>query len=217
MSALLYGIVDADRRPPVQRDFEGRRLRLLSCGSVAGVVGEVLPASAVDEAALREYARVVEALMVEGPVLPARWGSVASEADIALMLAERHNELLRALERVRGAVEFSVRPAEGRVRAVAASGSAPTTAAAGSGSGAAGAGTAYLQARFAAERTERELSEIVDAAAGSMVRARAWRPTRALALLVESDRAAEFAARIRARGLVLTGPWPPWSFSGGAR
>ncbi len=210
MSALLYGIVDADRHTPAGRDFEGRRLRLLGCGEVAAVLGASLPASAIDETALREYARVIEVLMDDGPVLPARWGSVATEKEIAATLHARHGELRQALERVRGAVEFSVRPP---TEGLATGGRPAADAATGTG----GPGTAYLRARLAGQRGERELSELIDAAAGGMVRARAWRPTRALALLVERDRAAEFAARIRARGLVLTGPWPPWSFAGGAR
>src|SRR3954454_9886064 len=55
---------------------------------------------------------VLESLMHECDVLPVRYGTVVSDDDEAeQLLADRHAELLLALERVRGAVELAVRVA----------------------------------------------------------------------------------------------------------
>src|SRR2546423_1208186 len=59
---------------------------------------------------LWRHEELLEKLMEDGDLLPVRFGPrLADEADAARALRERHHELALALDRVRGAVELSVR------------------------------------------------------------------------------------------------------------
>ena len=56
------------------------------------------------------HQRVVEAVMENGTVLPLRFGTrLGSEPELVAVLAARHDELVRAIERVRGHVEIGLR------------------------------------------------------------------------------------------------------------
>ena len=161
---------------------------------------------------LWRHEELLEKLMEDRDLLPVRFGTrLADEADAARALRERHHELALALDRVRGAVELSVRvigtereppPAEGM------------------------SGTEYLRAReqtsaarASALRTVHEplslgaraSSERAPRAAGELVRA---------AYLVDREAVQEFTGtvtRLQAEQprlrLLCTGPWPPYSFS----
>jgi hypothetical protein len=108
------------------------------------------------------------------------------------MLAERADELLAALERVRGAVELGVR---GEV-------CAPPAPAA--------SGTEYLLRRVADERIHEPLASL------SRASVRRSRPPHIGAYLVDRGAVDRFRARVHELGgdLVCTGPWPPYSFCG---
>jgi hypothetical protein len=154
-------------------------------GRLIAIVGELPEELRPDERSLRHHDAVVEATMQHGPVLPMRFGSVVR--DVEAFLAAREDEFREGLERVRGCVELGVRVAEPD------DAPAPAT------------GTEYLMRRATAERVADELGAIARASA---------RRRRGFAFLVERERVDEFRERSAelAGELVVTGPWPPYSF-----
>jgi Gas vesicle synthesis protein GvpL/GvpF len=161
---------------------------------------------------LWRHEELLEKLMEDRDLLPVRYGTrLSDEADAARALRERHHELALALDRVRGAVELSVR--------VIGTGREPPPAEGMSG-------TEYLRAReqTSAARASalravheplslsaRAGSERAPRAAGELVRA---------AYLVDREAVQEFTSmvtRLQAEQprlrLLCTGPWPPYSFS----
>jgi hypothetical protein len=137
----------------------------------------------------------LESLMHECDVLPVRYGTVVNDdADAARLLDARRDELLLALERVRGAVELAVRVA-GDERA--APGDAGT----------------YIQVKT-------RLLEMHETLAALARESRELSPGRG-AYLVPREDVAAFVARVAALeeanddlSLLCTGPWPPYSFVG---
>ena len=98
----LLAITDEGGAPPPP-------LRLVPAGPVGVVVGPV-PEGEVDAEALWARESLLEDLMEERALLPIRFGTrVEDDAAAAETVAARGPELLEALERVRDAVEVSVR------------------------------------------------------------------------------------------------------------
>jgi hypothetical protein len=159
------------------------------------------------------HERVVEAIMVGGTVLPLRFGTqFEDEERLAAVLGERRDELLHALDRVRGQVELGLRVSRRR--------DSESAGAAGEGSG-----REYLLARVdehrRAERAAREFHMPLAALANaSVVRDHAAPPAILVAAyLVDAGRVTDFrrrghelAAREEALQVAVTGPWPPYSF-----
>ena len=98
----VYAIAEAPAEPPPG-------LRAVERGGLAAVVGgEVLEP---DADAFLAHEEVVEALMAERPVLPARFGTTFStEAELEAVLEERAASFRELLAKVDGCVELSVRP-----------------------------------------------------------------------------------------------------------
>jgi Gas vesicle synthesis protein GvpL/GvpF len=183
---------------------------------VDGLAAVCTPASESEVSAetLWRHEDVVEALMADRDLLPVRFGTrLEDEAAVARAVEDRRDELAAALDRVRGAVELSVR--------VAASGARPETVAAEKAS----SGAEYLRVRADAEarheRTVAALHEPLAALARASVEGRPRPPElfRA-AYLVERDAVASFAAEVArlqeanaGLSILCTGPWPPYSFA----
>jgi Gas vesicle synthesis protein GvpL/GvpF len=159
-----------------------------------------------------EHERVVEAIMAAGAVLPVRFGTeLAREEELAAVLDDRRDELLRSLDGIRGRVEVGVRVTPehrplGR-RAIESS------------------GRDYLLARVR-EHSHRQqaIREMHDQLVMLSEAARVLpaRPPAILAAsyLVESDRVTDFrlhahqlARRLVGMRVTVTGPWPPYSFA----
>jgi hypothetical protein len=149
---------------------------------------------------------VLEALMEDRDLLPVRFGTlVADEAAAARALADRRSELEAGLERVRGAVELSL-----RVHAPEPADAPPPDAASGS---------EYMRAKATRTQAAARLHEPLAA----LARASALRPAPELlraAYLVDREAVEPFVARVRelqdehpALSLLCTGPWPPYSFA----
>jgi Gas vesicle synthesis protein GvpL/GvpF len=162
---------------------------------------------------LWRHEEVVEALMEDRDLLPVRFGTrVADDAAAARTLNAQRVEFERALERVRGAVELSVRGVfvEPGARA------APDPS-----------GTDYLRLKRQAEAAQAAVARGVHEPLAALARAHALRsprsPAEALraAYLVERRDVRRFTrlvARLDDRHqelrLLCTGPWPPYSFAG---
>jgi Gas vesicle synthesis protein GvpL/GvpF len=208
VTVLLYAITDLERASGV--GVGGTALKLVRGSGLAAVI------SSRPELDLRdvawEYERVVESLMASGTVLPARFGTTLEhEHAVSRFLASRRGQLIRGLERVRGAVEMAVRVQWGERDEPAADVDA--------------AGTVYMLGRLARFRTARA---IADRLAPLQTVARLGRvalmPRRGVAVLgaylVDRGRADEFARwcdrlgdEISHAEFVCTGPWPPYSFA----
>jgi hypothetical protein len=212
---LLYAIADAGHVTPAGLSgLDGHPLRSVVQGRLAAVVGECRAEPTATPDALVRFEQVVEELMGDGTVLPARFGTVlADDTAAARLLVRRHGQFADALRRVEGAVELGVR-----------AGWSDGDAAPGRPSGA-DAGAQYLLERLERRRRARDLADEIDAALGELARESSRRilgrpesPV-AAAYLVSRPRVDEFLARchslsgtIAGASLVCTGPWPPYSF-----
>jgi gas vesicle protein GvpL/GvpF len=190
----LVAITDAAGAPP-----ERPPLRLVESGRLAVVCAPAEERELTPEA-LWERERLVEALMEERDLLPVRYGTrVLDEQEAARTLGEREAELSEALDRVRGAVELSVRVIGDRPP--------PAT------------GTEFIRGRAEVAALHERLSLVA--------RDSARRPARAAgelmraAYLVDRGAVDEFVSlveRLQAESddsvrLLCTGPWPPYSFT----
>jgi hypothetical protein len=211
----VYAVARSDAELP-ETGIRHRPTRAVRDLDLKAVVSEIdLGRSRLDEEDMWEHEEIVEALMASGPVLPMRFGTIlADETAVALLLLERREELHAALERVRGAVELGVRAT------VAAEDPTPAADAA--------SGTAYMRSRLAASRRRDELRRRIHEPLAELARDSALRmpsPGEAqmrAAYLVDCGAVSAFCERVNelerervASGLVCTGPWPPYSFSGG--
>lgn len=136
---------------------------------------------------------VLESLMQECDLLPVRYGTVVHDDEAGQLLEQRRDELLQALDRVRGAVELAVRVAGDEQ--------------------AANDGGSYI-------RVKTRLLEMHEALSALARESRQVAPGRG-AYLVPRDDVAAFVARVAALeeanedlSLLCTGPWPPYSFTG---
>ena len=144
---------------------------------------------------LWHHEAVVEALMDDRDILPVRYGTrLADEPAVARVLEERRGDLLEALERVRGAVELSVRVRDRSVDA--------------------GDEGAAVRGHMVHDR----LSRLARASA----RRRGSVPREVVrgAYLVERDSVQEFVDEVARLdevhdelSLLCTGPWPPYTFT----
>lgn len=212
----VYGICEPAVTGPTlrRRGLGGARLRALERGDLAAVYSRhrSLRPRPTPQLVL-DHERVVETIMANGTVLPLRFGTqLEREEQLAALLAVRHDELLRSLERVRGKTELGVRmipkPQVSAPRAVQ-----PT-------------GRGYLLARVRAHRRYQQAIREVHAALAALSGASCIRQPRkppavlVAAYLVDSERVAEFrrqadqvARRQPGMQLFVTGPWPPYSFA----
>jgi len=188
----LLAITDDPGAPPPP-------LRLVPAGPVGVLVGPA-PEGEVDAEALWSRESLLEDLMDERALLPIRYGTrVEDDAAAAAAVEPRGPELAAALDRVRGAVEVSVRAVAREAEHVGAAkaaqeGDAPPAAV--------GAVHARL-AGLAREHARHDGPESLRAA-----------------YLVDRGTVDGFVAAVRElqqehRGLSIlcTGPWPPYSFA----
>jgi hypothetical protein len=198
---LLYAVTDADAPAAEGAGLGDKPLRAVTHEDLRAVISDTEHTPPTDEAQLWAYEQVVERLMADTAILPARFGTTAEgDEEITAMLAERQSELTGALARVREAVEYAVRPpvpvpvpvpvpAEHSVDPVRP-------------------GTAYMERLLTQSRHIRELDEAAD----PLFRAK-QRTAYGTAYLVDRTQADEFVRAAWERGLTITGPWPPYSFT----
>jgi hypothetical protein len=213
----VYAVTGSSPGSLAAAGLRGAPLRTIASGPVAAIYSEHEIAPEPDEELLWAHEQIVEELMEGATILPMRFGStVESPEALAALLKERQEEFVGSLERVRGAVELSVR--------------AQLPAAAGPEEGARPAwrsqpGTAYLLERArrqrcsedAAQRIHRPLAAL---ARRSVPRAGAGeRGAFKAAYLVDEESVEAFGERVGELNSALadtkvscTGPWPPYSF-----
>jgi hypothetical protein len=207
----LFAITD-DPAPPLPKVAP---LRAVASHGLAMVCAPARDEELSPEVLWR-HEEVVETLMEDRDLLPVRFGTrLDDETAAARALGERHREFAMALDRVRGAVELSLRmvvePPHDSADEPPAQ---PLT------------GTEYMRekARFGAAR-EAALRAVHEPLA-SRARATTKRPTHdpnellRAAYLVDRGRVNSFVDLVEelqranpAARLLCTGPWPPYSFT----
>src|SRR6201995_962671 len=104
MTLLLYAI--ADRRhviPEGLAGLGGHAVRGVSAGELVAIVDDGPAPREVTPEALLRFEEVVESLMGDGTVLPARFGTVLDDDEAGRrLLTDRHRRLAGALRRVGG-------------------------------------------------------------------------------------------------------------------
>jgi hypothetical protein len=218
-----YAIVErAVAQAPVgTRGLGGTALRVTLAEGLAAVFSRhrTLRARPSPEA-MWTHERVVETLMERGAVLPMRFGTTLADEDaLAAALADRRDELLASLERVRGRVELGVRAAQpAREPAVSDAARAHPASI---------TGREYVLGKLRElRRAEHAAAALHEPLAGLAAEARQQRvraPDEVLRAAYLVDRAAvgSFRAaveRLQAAhpdtAILCTGPWPPYSFVG---
>jgi hypothetical protein len=191
--ALLDGDHPADSQIPGHDDLPV--LFVQAGGFTAAVTEHTNGTPRAGSRALRRHERVVEALMSDGPLLPQRFGTVATDAaSLDRNVDYRREALAEALDLVRGRVEVAVRvvPRARRWdnRDLAASVHAPLAELAyESRLSAHPASPAALAAAYLLENGDGYAGFVACAAA--------------------------IASRRPELAISCTGPWPPYSFSDG--
>jgi Gas vesicle synthesis protein GvpL/GvpF len=112
MAEYVYGIVRAGADPPGADGIGGAPLRVINAGDAGAVVSELPDGDEVrlGRAEMLTHARVLEAALSRGPVLPMRFGVVLDTADVRDRLLEPHADELRTqLDSFDGKVELRVR------------------------------------------------------------------------------------------------------------
>ena len=223
MGTWLYCILPGDAPEPRATGIDGRPVRSIRAGGVTAWVSDVPTAPRPELVRIRAHDGVIRAAQDAGftPV-PIRWGQLAAgDDDVRAHLESR--DYRPDLERIAGCVEFGIRVLDPE----APDAGSPDEARA----EAQGSGAAYL--RLVAERMhtlERTRARAMDAARASddalaarVVERRlepTERPAGALvAHLVQASAAGEYAEQAHKLAhahpplrVVVTGPWPPYSF-----
>jgi hypothetical protein len=206
----VYGVVDRLADLPDVAGLDDAPLELVHVAGLDLVVSKAEPTAEISREALLRHAEVVEELMqASDAVLPAQLGrAFRDDAELEETVREQAPKLTRALQDVRGCVEFGL-------RATAEAAEPPE----------ADTGAGYMHARLEQTRLQNELVERLHEPLARLARATTLqRPAGGLigAYLVARDDVAEFeAAAARLEGapgvtVVCTGPWPPYSFAAGA-
>ena len=232
-ACCVYAIVRRGTRPPAGRiATHAADLALVPCRELAAVVerigdGGAGPAPTI-EAVLRHEA-IVESVRQQRRAIPVRFGTVFRDAaSVTQAIAERYDALQADLDRLGDKVELSLTalwaglPADDDAAAPGANGA----------NAAQGAGARYLRERAAECRREdalRERARVVVDRLDQILGPRALdrcvlllpRPGVAVRTAYLVDPAEVRAVRMafeatrRSQGdvrLLLTGPWPPYSF-----
>jgi Gas vesicle synthesis protein GvpL/GvpF len=207
-AVYLYAITDSGRAAQVP---EG--LHFLPVDGIGGVYGSAPEGELrATEANLWEHEAVVEALMHDGAVLPARFGTVLESIDrLRDELVGRQEEFARALDRVRGRVELGVRAVWPERAAVGAP---------------ADSGRVYLARKLGEQRAAADATSSVHEPLARLAVASALRVEHSPCLtviasyLVDRGEVASFrseadrlARTLDGVTLACTGPWPPYSFT----
>jgi hypothetical protein len=210
----VYAIAPGDAAAPDAAGLEDRPVETVCDGALAAFVSrDVSQAIEPGEAELWRHQEVVAALMGDAPVLPMRFGTlVAGEAELRAVLEARRADLVRSLALVRGRVELGVRalwPGDSGERPAGDTGR--------------GFMLAKLEYHRIASRAAREVhAPLAELAVEATCR---LHPSRGVAFasayLVDRGYAGELERRAKHLGadhpylrLVVTGPWPPYSFCG---
>ena len=216
MTICVYALALRPDRRISLTGLAGERLRAVTIGRVAAIVGELARPPKPTPATLRKYSEVVQSLSDRFPaLLPARFGTCVQDLiELTFILQSRQHTLLRNLRDVRGRVQMTGRI----IRSPTTNGRVPPSHAS------ADSGAAYLRARAAEVASEKDVAGFgpVRAAVRRWVRderVEKQGPVASVYHLVPRGQAEKYrrtlehAARKAGLRLTVTGPWPPYAFT----
>lgn len=215
----VYAVTASHHRPRELAGLDGLPLRVVESGPVEAIYSEHEVVPEPDEDLLWAHEQVVEGLMKDWTLLPMRFASTVDEPQaLALMLEQRRDEFLVALERVQGAIELSVR-AQLSSEEEEETGEQLSIAPGG------GPGTAFLFERARRHRHAESLVDLIHQPLALLARRSLLKPRHGsprefkAAYLVEKGMVEDFGRRVSRLNATLgdvrvscTGPWPPYSF-----
>lgn len=208
----VFALSDSDDRVPER--IGRHRLECVELGGLVAIVERRSAAPVLSERSLRDQHRVVVALHQRAKaLLPVRFGALLDRTELDGIVRQRRAVLMRALKRVRGMAQMTIRSFEARSRPA----SEPRAA----------TGTAYLARRARAVRPDvppavdavREavrtlvVDESIEAGRGA-VRVSVNHLIRIGDVdryLVRAESALTDAAA--SESVLRTGPWPPFAFA----
>jgi Gas vesicle synthesis protein GvpL/GvpF len=212
-----------DVPPPPATGLAGAPLESVREGGLLAVLSHHAARPQVDAVdALWAHEDVVERLMTQRAVLPMRFGSQLPDvAALRRALATHHDELLTALDRVRGRVELAVRA----IWADDAGHTDVTTPPVAEAPAQHDTGLRYVRAKLGLRNRADAAGAALHVQLAALAVADSRRPglgPRELlraSYLVERPVVAEFRAAVqrlqlehRDAAVLCTGPWPPYSF-----
>jgi hypothetical protein len=202
----IFALTDRPLKTWVEED--GRVIESVPVENIFAVCERRPSCPAVNEEELRRQHSIVLRIADAAPaVLPARFGSLVDEAELAKIVRERMNAFRDALERVRGNVQMTVRIAISR--SPARKDSPPQAS-----------GRAYLQRRLAMASTALPMrARVLLASVSALVvderRKASDAGMVAIYHLVRRNDVRKYTdtlARGRVKGMRVTGPWPAFAF-----
>jgi hypothetical protein len=228
VSLYVYALVAKAPSERLGSGMSGEALRVVSCGKLLAVVGDLSAPPPVTSTTLREHDRTIRRMSgITDAVLPLRFGSmVDGEIELARRLEPAEAALEAALVRVAGREQMTVRvyerPAHGEV--ITRSTAAPEAA------DDLGPGARYLLERRRAHEHDphRAALDAVLAAPASFIRAQRIESHGSPPLiasihhLIDRGRGEAYAAALHAgtadlvqAAVTVSGPWPPYAFASG--
>ena len=221
----MYCVLPADAPDPAVPGIDGAPLRAIRAEGVSVWVADVKTAPRPDLDHIREHDLVIRAALESGHTpVPIRFGQVAgSDDDVAAHLASR--DYRPDLERIAGCIEFGIRVLDPEAHDAEP---VQPLELEGAASGPGATHMKMLAARMQA--LERTRARSLDAARALDAELSRWvRETRiapsdkpagaTVAHLVQTGAADTYVARARELShvhpplrIVVTGPWPPYSF-----
>jgi hypothetical protein len=212
----VYAVALPPEKRIALRGLDGERLRAITVGRVAAIVGELTRPPKPTQGMLRKYSDVVQSLAERLPsILPARFGTCVQDlVELSFILQSRQQTLLRNLRDVRGRVQMTGRILQppGRAGVVSTSSSSAVS------------GADYLRGRAAAAASEKEVVGFapIRAAVRRWIRDERVEKQGTVASVYhlvprgqaeKYRRALEQAAQQAGVRLTVSGPWPPYAFS----
>lgn len=208
----VYGLADR-RAAPLKA--AGHAIRFVEVEGMFAAVENMTERPAISEETLRAQHEIVARIASRvDALLPARFGALVDEMELAAVVRQRRGAIEAALDLVRGRVQmtlrfFADRPPELPLEPLPSQQTART-------------GTSYLHQRRAAAAGQPVPPEVsrIDAAVAHLVLGRREERGRgrvALALyhLIERGSEPEYLdalAPLRGETLTVSGPWPPFAF-----
>ena len=214
MNLYVYGFVTASKKSAGQLTVDGHRIELLSIAGFEVAVERLDQRPAVSESALLLQHAIVTGLARRfDAVLPARFGSLVALEDLERIVALRTADLRKALRKVRGRAQMTLRI----VTSPAVAAPAPSVEKPASG-------TAYLASRRAAlSGTRPPAAKALTRGIGRLVHDERIETTdsgrTSIFHLIDSADVREYREAIKrvrlpeGERVSVTGPFPPFAFA----
>jgi len=210
----LYAVIEEEPAVPLGAGLAGEPLRLVRCGELLVVAGEMETAPRIAPEALAAQDAVIRRLSgMATAILPVRFGEKArDEEELCKLLKPRSSDLIAALERVRGCEQMTLR-VFGNPDPLPPAPPEPS-----------GPGTRYMEARRREIERARSLPEIeplLDRLRPLVRAERIERKEQGTLLgtvyhLVRREDAQAYRETFREEDAVaVSGPWPPYAFAPG--